>query len=165
MSYEQEILDSRKVADIFQLVKKIVQEYLRADQAGLMVGVSDLGSHGRGFLGAFYSLNANMIIINKRPLARLEQTNPAIYNFYLFHILLHEYIHSIGSYDELQTRQLVQEISRHYFGADHVVTQMATDMERFLPHLTYPSVGFQPPEEMDIDFVMGLDRSNTNYIN
>ena len=106
-----------------------------------------------------------MIIINKKPLARVMQTNPSIYNYYLFHIMLHEYIHSIGSLGEVQTRQLVYEISQHYFGNEHIVTQLATSIEKFMPDLTYPIAGFQPPTDINIDFIMGIDRKNTNYIN
>ncbi|MBI2658976.1 hypothetical protein HYX05_02630 [Candidatus Woesearchaeota archaeon] len=165
MNFEKELEKAKTFSDIFEIAKDIVREFLGAEQAGLMVGVTDLGSHSQGFIGAFYSLNSNMIIINKKPLARILQTNPSLYNYYIFHVMLHEYVHSIGSYDELQTRQLVYEISRHYFGANHMVTQLASNMEKFMPNLTYPSHGFQPPQDINIEFVRGIDRKNTNYIN
>lgn len=165
MEYDKKIRNAKVFADIFEIVKEIVRDYLGADQAGLMVGVSDLGSFNNGFVGAFYSLNANMIVINKRPLARILQTSPSLYNHYLFHVMLHEYIHSIGSYDEEMTRQLVLEISSHYFGDSHIVTQLASGIEKFMPHLTYPDSSFQPPGDANIEFVKGIDRKNTNYIN
>ena len=165
MDYQERIESAKTIADIFEIVKEIIREYLGLEQAGLMVGLTDLGAHDRGFIGAFYSMASNMIIINKKPLARVMQTNPSIYNCYLFHIMLHEYIHSIGSFDEAQTRQLVYEISQHYFGDEHTVTQLATNIEKFMPNLTYPVAGFQPPEDINIDFVSGIDRNNTNYIN
>lgn len=165
MDYEEELRKAKTLADIFEIVKDIVTECLGTDQAGLMVGITDLGAHGQGFIGAFYSLSSNMIIINKRPLKRILQTNPSLYNYYLFHVILHEYVHSIGTYDESQTRQLVHEISEHYFGSNHVVTQLATNMEKFISHLTYPSQGFQLPEDISIEFVKGIDRKNINYIN
>ena len=165
MEHEKELKKAKTFADIFEIVKEIVREYIGAEQAGLIVGVTDLGIHNQGFIGAFYSLDANMIIINKKPLARILQTNPSLYNYYLFHVMLHEYVHSIGSYDEAQTRQLVHEISEHYFGNNHVVTQLASNIEKFLPHLTYPVQGFQPPQDINIEFVKGIDRKNTNYIN
>lgn len=165
MDYEKQLEKAKTFADIFEIVKEIVKEYLGTDQAGLMVGLSDLGSHGQGFIGAFYSLNANMIIINKRPLARISQTNPKLYNYYVLHVMLHEYVHSIGSYEEAQTRQLVYGISQHYFGENHVLTQLASNIEKFMPNLTYPSLGFQPPEDINIEFIKGIDRKNTDYIN
>jgi len=148
MDYEKELKKAKNFADIFEIAKEIVREYLGAEQAGLMVGVSDLGAFGSGFIGAFYSPESNIIIVNKRPLARILQTNPAIYNYYIFHVMLHEYVHSIGSYDEAMTRQLVLEISRHYFGSSHTVTQLSADISRFMPNLTYPVQGFQPPQDV-----------------
>ena len=165
MEYNKKIENAKSIADIFEIVKLMIRDYLGVDQAGLMVGITDLGSHAQGFVGAFYSLDANTIIINKRPLARLLQTNPSLYNCYLFHVMLHEYIHAIGSFDEDQTRQLVYEISNHYFGNNHLITQLATNMQRFMPDLTYPASGFQTPVDMNIDFITGIDRKNTNYIN
>jgi len=165
MDYEKELKKAKTFADIFEIVKGMVMKFLGAEQAGLLVGVTDLGAHNNGFIGAFYSLNANMIIINKKPLARILQTSPSIYNYYLFHVMLHEYIHSIGSYDEAQTRQLVHEISQHYFGKKHVVTQFASNIEKFIPNLTYPVQGFQPPQDINIEFVRGIDKKNTTYIN
>lgn len=165
MDHEKELKKARTFADIFEIAKDIVREFLGAEQAGLLVGVTDLGANSQGFIGAFYSLNANMIIINKRPLGRILQTNPALYNYYLFHVMLHEYVHSIGSFDETQARQLVYEMSQHYFGANHLVTQLASNIEKFMPSLTYPSHDFQPPQDINIEFVRGIDKKNTNYIN
>lgn len=165
MDYEKGIKDAKTIADIFEVVKEMVRGYLGLEQAGLMVGITDLGVHNQGFIGAFYSMDANTIIINKKPLARILQTSPRLYNYYLFHVMLHEYMHSIGSYDEAQTRQLVYEISSHYLGEGHLVTQLATNIEKFMPSLTYPTTGFQPPSDINIEFVKGIDRKNTNYIN
>jgi len=165
MDYEREIKKAKTIADIFEIIKEIVREYLGLEQAGLMVGLMDLSSFAQGFIGAFYSLEANTIVINKKPLARMLQTNPSLYNYYIFHIILHEYVHAIGSFDEATTKQLVYEISQHYFGNGHIVTQLTTNIEKFMPNLTYPNAGFQPPTGISIDFVMGIDRKNTNYIN
>mgnify|MGYP001604267883 CR=1 FL=1 len=83
MDYEKDIKKAKTFADIFEIVKDLVGEHLGLEQAGLLVGVTDLGSFEKGFIGAFYNMNANMIVINKRPLARIVQTNPALYNYYL----------------------------------------------------------------------------------
>ena len=163
MDYQQELKKAKTFADVFEIVKDMVMRFLGIEQAGLMVGVSDLGAYKNGFVGAFYSLNANMIIINKMPLARILQTNPSIYNYYLFHVMLHEYMHSIGSYDEAQTRQIVNEICQHYFGDGHIITQFSTNIEKFMPNLIYSHN--LPPEDINIEFVKGIDRKNINYIN
>jgi hypothetical protein len=164
MTYEKEIEKANTISDIFEIVKRIVREYLGHEQAGLMVGLTDLGAHQNGFIGAFYSLVSNMIILNKKPMIRILQTKPEYYNYYLFHVILHEYIHAIGSYDEKQTRQLVLEVSTHYFGDEHILTQFAAHIEKFIPHLSFPGYGYQLPEDLNIEFVRGIDKKNTDYI-
>jgi|SRR3989338_10191427 len=164
MDYEQELVKAKTISDIFDIVKDMVRKHIGLDQAGLMVGVTDLGGFKNGFIGAFYSLEANTIVINRMPLKRILQTNPTLYNFYLFHVILHEYVHSIGSFDEAQTRLLVREISEHHFGPTHIVTQLSTNIKKFMPNLTHDAQGIQPPQDASIEFVKGIDKKNINYI-
>lgn len=92
------------------------------------------------------------------------QTKPGLYRHYLFHVLLHEYLHSVGYLDEAEVRKMVHEVSSHYFGPGHVVTQLSTNLEKFLPNMTYPGAGFVPPENVSVEFVTGIDRKNLSYI-
>ena len=166
MGYEQKLLKAKTFADIFDIVKSMALDFLGVEQAGLLVGLTDLGSYGGSFVGAFYSLNANAIIINKRHLGSIRQMSPELYNPYLFHVMLHEYIHSLGVYDEIQVRQLVYEISRHFFGENHIATEIASDLDKFLPNLMHPSEEFESSVQgIGIEFLPGIDRKNTNYIN
>jgi len=162
VDYKKRLEKAKNFADIFDLVKKIVKEHLDTDQAGLLLGLSDLGNYGRSYLGAFYSFDANTIIINKRPLNKIQQTKPNLYNPYVFHVILHEYIHSLGVVDESQVRTLAYEISQKFFGKNHLTTQIAFDLEKFIPNLTFGN--FDPPEDMSIEFISGIDRDNTDYI-
>ncbi len=163
MDYKKSLEKAKSFADIFDLVKAAVKNCLGTDQAGLLLGLSDLGSYENAYLGAFYSFDANTIVINKRPLNKIKQTNPGLYNSYVFHVLLHEYIHSIGIAEEHEVRQLVYEITEKYFGKNHLATQMAFDLERFIPNMTFEN-NFEPPEDLSIEFISGIDRDNTNYI-
>ncbi|MBL7055788.1 hypothetical protein ISS07_02650 [Candidatus Woesearchaeota archaeon] len=163
MPYKNSLEKAKNFADIFHIVKKIAKNYLGKDQAGLLVGLSDLGVHGHAFLGAFYSLDANAIIINKRPLDNIKENKPSLHNSYVFHIILHEYLHSLGLFEEEEVRLLAYEITKEYLGQNHLATQMALDMGKFLPNLTLGE-GFEAPEDINIEFLHGIDRDNTNYI-
>lgn len=164
MEIDERIANTRNFSQIFDLVKEVVMDHTGLEQAGLMVGVADLGMATNGFVGAFYSLNANTIVINKRPIESLLKRNPDIFKYYLFHLLLHEYVHSIGVYDEQMTRQLVYEICNAYFGGEHILTELSTGMEKFLPNFIYPGADFNPPV-FDLQYLPGIDRKNTSYIN
>ena len=163
VNYKTSLEKAKDFADIFEIVKKSVQNYLGMDQAGLLLGLSDLGSYGHAYLGAFYSLDANTIVINKRPLNIIRKTKPNLYNPYIFHVLLHEYMHSLGIFEEDQIRMLVYEITKKHFGKNHLATQIALDLEKFIPDLTLGDK-FETSQDMNIEFISGIDKSNTNYI-
>ncbi len=161
---ENKIRNAQTIGELFSLMKRMVQRYLGKEQAGLLVGLSDLGVSPEGFVGAFYSPGSNIIVLNKSALSNLMQTNRGMYNFYIFHLLLHEYVHAIGVYDEQMAQQLVLEISRQHFGDNHILTELAMGLERFLPNFIYPSSETLPALG-SIEFVLGIDRENTGYIN
>ena len=163
MDYKQSLQKAKDFGDIFHLVKEAVREYAGADHAGILLGLCDLGLYENAYLGAFYSFDANTIVINKRPLNKLKRINPKLYNPYLFHLLLHEYIHSLGVLEEEEVRMLVYEMTKRYFGKNHAATKIALDVGKFMPHLTFGE-GFEPPEDLGIEFVSGIDRKNTDYI-
>jgi len=163
VDYKKSLQTAKNFPDVFDLVKKIVKNYLNTDQAGLLLGLSDLGAYGNAYLGAFYSFDANTIVINKRPLNKIKQTRPNLYNPYIFHVLLHEYVHSLGVVEEEQVKQLVYDITLKYFGKNHLATQIAFNLEKFIPNLTFGD-NFEPPEDMSIEFISGIDRDNTDYI-
>jgi hypothetical protein len=151
------------MAELFEVVKKAVRAALKRERAGLMLALADLGNHPQGFLGAFHYMGSNYIVVNRNPLRRIKEANPAWYNPYAFHVLLHEYIHSLGVFDEAETRRLSYEVSREVFGDAHVATQMARDITPFMPGLVYPEVGWQPENlVLDIDRTFGT--SDTSYI-
>jgi len=162
VNYKKSLEKARSLSDIFDLVKKVVKGYLNADQAGLLLGLSDLGSYGQSYLGAFYSFDTNTIVINKRPLNKIKQTKPSLYNPYIFHVVLHEYIHSLGILEEKEVRTLAYEITQKYFGKNHLATQIAFNLEKFIPNLTFGN--FEAPQDISIEFISGIDRDNTDYI-
>ena len=158
-----ELQKARSLADIFEVVKCAVLESEKKSRGGLMLGLADLGNHPRGWMGAFYPVGTNIIVMNRIPLIRIKETNPDLYKPYTFHVLLHEYIHSLGWLDEDATRAKVYEISKAVFGNDHIVTKMAKDTTPFFPSLVYPNVAWQP-EDLNIELVEDFDRSSVCYI-
>jgi len=114
----------------------------------------------------YYPASSNIIVMNKTPLRRIIDTNPKLFDPYVFHVLLHEYIHSLGFLDERTTELKTYEISKEHFGEDHIITQLSTNMRKFFPNLVYPVYGWLPSRNVPtIEIVHGFDRSNTsNYI-
>ena len=147
----------------FEEVKDVVKKSEKRSRAGLMLGLQELGSSMNGFIGAYFPVSSNIIVINKTPLRRIIDTNPNLIKPYGFHVLLHEYIHSLGFLDEQITRQKTYEISRQHFGDEHIVTQLSTNMAKFFPNLVYPIYGWMPPKTYPpIEIIQGFDRSSTD---
>jgi hypothetical protein len=128
-----------------------------------MLGIAELGGRPEGWVGGFYPLATNIIVMNKGPMNRIKREQPHLYNSYCFHILLHEYIHTVGYTDEAMTRRKTLEISANLFGREHDVTKMAADLSQYFPHMTY-IVPQEQPQDLDLELVKGFDRSCASYI-
>ncbi|MFH1322732.1 MAG: hypothetical protein ABIH80_02720 [Methanobacteriota archaeon] len=157
-------LDTAKtLADIFEVVKAAVWESRRKSRGGLMLGLANLGNHLQGFFGAFYPVGSNVIVMNNIPLERIKETRPEIYKPYIFHVLLHEYLHTLGYLDESGVRKMVLEITIDVFGKEHLATGIAADTQHFFHNLVYPGVAWQP-DDMRMELVPGFDRGSAGYI-
>ncbi len=139
--------NAKNVKDIFEVVKDAVNLTLNESRAGLDLGMIDLGNGPKQLLSAYYPIGSNIIVLNKTPLKRVTETNPDLMKPYVFVVLLHEYIHSLGYLDEATARKLTHDITKSIFNgsgktdaqsASSIVTEMAEDMTKFFPFLLYP---------------------------
>lgn len=154
---------AKTLADIFEVVKAAVLKSIGKSRGGLMLGIANLGNHPEGVLGGFFTVGSNVIVMNKIPLQRITETRPELYKPYAFHILLHEYIHSLGYLDEGITRSKVYQITRDALGEDHLATKIADDTNEFMKDLIYPDAAWRADDtrmELEKDF----DRSSVSYI-
>ena len=163
MDFSAKLDQARTLADVFELVKRAVEAVLGRTRAGLMLAMADLGNHPQGFLGAFYPVATNVIVMNKVPLLRIQETNPQLYKPYAFYVLLHEYLHSVGFVDERVCREQAHRVLETLFGIDHLVTQISADTARFFPNLVFPDAAWQP-SQLALEFVPGFDRGSASYI-
>lgn len=155
--------NAKTLADIFEVVKLSVQQSIHKSRGGLMLGLADLGNHPAGFLGAFFPVGANIIVMNKVPLQRIKNTRPELYKPYAFHVLLHEYLHTLGYLDEADVRRRAHEVTSVCLGAEHLATKIAANVNAFFPNLVYPAAAWRP-KEFQLELVQGFDRSSASYI-
>ena len=163
MDFPKLLAGTRTLADIFEVVKRAVERDVGYARGGLMLALADLGNHPHGFIGAFYPIATNVIVMNKVPLTRVKETSPDLWRPYAFHVLLHEYLHSVGYVDERQCRQKVYDLSLALFGEQHVVTGIATDVSRFFPPPVHPGVPARPAA-VGIEPLDGFDGGNAGYV-
>ncbi len=147
--------------EIFEVVKEAVRSSLGMSRAGLMLGLADLGGGPMHMVGGLYPSATNIIVMNRAPMALLANDRE-LYRSYCFHILLHEYLHSLGFMDETEVRRRTYRISRATLGDGHTATLMAMDLSRFLPKVSYGAPK-DADGELDIELVSDFDRSNCRY--
>ena len=75
-----------------------------------MLGLTELQADQKKLIGGFHPLGSNFIIINKAPLRKIMEKNKKLYQPYVFHMLLREYMHSFGIMDETLLKQNVKKI-------------------------------------------------------
>ena len=131
-----------------------------------MLGLANLGMKRGYFIGAFYPIGSNIIVMNKAPLeVALKSTDKRVFNAYCFHLLLHEYLHSLGYANEEDVRELTHEVCRLALGNDNPATIMAEKgIGAYFPKVTYFSQKFPLPRNLRIEIVRDFDRSSVGYI-
>lgn len=157
------LASAKGIAEVFEAVKEAVRRVLGKERAGLMVVTQEIGNSPGGFLGAYFVVGANAIVVNQTPLRRIKETEPTLYIPWLFGVLLHEYLHSLGILDEEQVRKATNEVATAVLGPDHPATRMAANPMEFIGNLAWPHVAWAP-DEASFEIVKGIDRDATSYI-
>ena len=154
------------LAEIFELVKQVVKAFLNKHRGGLMLGLADLGLGRGNFVGAFHLFGSNLIVLNRTPLKTvLQAVDKKVFNAYCFHLLLHEYLHSLGYIQEVEVKRLTHELCRSALGEKHPATLMAKrGVTYYFPKVTYFTTQTKLPRDLQIELIKDFDRSSIGYI-
>lgn len=155
---------SESFPDLFEVIKRLVEDKLGSHRGGLMLGITDLGMGPNGFIGAFFMLGSNAIVINRQPLNLVKNRTPELHKAYMFYLLLHEYLHASGIIDESETWHTAAGLSLEVFGEAHPVTRIAENFSKIFRDIVQPAFGYMPPEDATIELIPGFDRSSVTYI-
>ncbi len=145
---------------IFQMVKEATEKATGMHRAGLTLVLGDLSND----VGAYHEMGSNAIVMNRNILKLVENLSKtrSKRNSYVFMILLHEYLHSLGYANDREVRLLSKEIISQFLGDDHVAGEMAVrPLNQFFPDLK-EFQGFRDKE--DYQTVRRFDSSSTPYI-
>jgi hypothetical protein len=163
---------ARDYTELFRIVKQLVERHLRKSRAGIMLGLAPLGLSPSGFFGGYFVLGSNAIVLNRDVLNYVKLKEPDWHNAYAFHVLLHEYLHTLGYLSEDEVRPIAHEISVAALGAQHPATRIAAAMvpgetgetPAFFRELVFPKFGYAPARRPQIEIVKGFDPDATSYI-
>lgn len=146
--------------EIFDMVKSATEEDLGRHRAGLTLVLGDIPNN----VGAYHEVGSNAIVMNRNLLRIVEKlsTSDVRKNSYVFMILLHEYLHSLGFEDDRQVRNLSKRITNRFLGNGHPAAEMAVrPLDQFFPDLP-KYVGFR--DKGNFETVRRFDSSSTPYI-
>lgn len=159
-AFENTSLDSELNYDkIFSIVKKNVRKHLGKERSGLGLALADLPST----LGAYWQVGGNYIVMNENLVNAMMRISKSVteFNSYVYVILTHEYLHSLGYIDENDARNVTAEVVKAAFGTEHHAYRMSSgDLWRIYPTLKYVPSG----NGTDFRIVGTFDSSSTSYI-
>ena len=145
---------------IYRVVRGAVRQVLGVERPGLGLGLSNLPP----YVGAYWQVTGNLIVLNEGLVQamRANATSPLEYNSFVYVILAHEYLHSLGYLDEGAVRRVTARVTRAAFGPDHPATRMAEgDLWRLYPFLAFSPGG----DGQRLKVVSRFDLASTqNYI-
>ncbi|NHJ23211.1 MAG: hypothetical protein EAX89_01450 [Candidatus Lokiarchaeota archaeon] len=158
-----------ELPEIFKQVKKDVRKVLgrNVHRAGLSLGLVEMGMFQGGFIGGMHFAPGTDIVMNKTPLKIILSSQPyEVVWAYVYHILLHEYIHSLGIINEHICREKTLEVSKEIFKeADHPAIILAEKgIGFFIPNL---KITYIPPEMRPdgllIEYISNFDQDSMTY--
>jgi len=158
MNFVDRLNECSDFSCIFELVKAAVEITINKRRVGLILGLSDLPH----YIGAFHQIGSNFIVMNKKLLKEvIRRGNKKLINSYIFHILLHEYIHSLGHMNEQETQILTHAISEKVLGSKHLATMIA----RYGIGSIFSRIKLEHYDGRigDIEIVEDFEKDNLNY--
>lgn len=152
---------------IFEKIKEDVRKVYGRHRAGLSLGLVEMGMNRGGFIGGMHFHPGTDIVMNKTPLKIILKEQPfEIVWAYTYHILLHEYIHSLGIIDEHQCRIVTLKISEEIFmDSNHPAINLAKNgIGTYFPNLNliYPPPDLKP-DGIPIEYVYEFDNQSYDY--
>lgn len=109
--------------EVWNIVKDSVASALHKRRSGMMLFLDDLPIQ----LGAYHPVGTNNIVLNRTliQIVQAAKESKTLINALIYNLLLHEYLHALGEYSELEVRRLVVEVAQKCFGKEHVASAIA----------------------------------------
>lgn len=157
----QQLKDANNYDKVFDLVKRSVEKSISRHRAGLTLILAEIPNH----IGAYFVGSGNIIVINKTILNTMRKLtkDKEEFNSFVFSILTHEYLHSLGFTEEQNVRPLVKRICEENFGADHMTCTIAS-RELFSIYPKLKDLGPGRTNNDDFEVINNFDKSSMSYI-
>ncbi len=157
-----------KIPDIFGKVKNDVRKVTGRHRAGLSLILAEMGKFRGGFIGGMHYYPGTEIRMNLSPLKVMFKKNKPYEMIwaYTYHILLHEYIHSLDTPDENACRAATLYISEQIFKNEN---HWAVKIAKYGIGIAFPELNIKIDdpdwhlEGTPTEFVDGFDKESQSY--
>ncbi len=146
--------------ELFELVKRVVESEIGRHRAGLALVLTDMPNT----VGAFHPVGSNSIVLNRALINAMNVVvkNEKEINSFVFMVLMHEYLHSLGYLNEIEVRRIAHRISKAALGPDHWTAKMAVgNWLEMYPQLSMVVQRLMPDSFERVD---KFDSSSMSYI-
>ena len=150
---------ARNYDELFEIVKRIVETQIGRHRAGLSLILQDMPN----VVGAYYPVGTNTIVVNRALIQAMRDLvmEHSEVNSFVFMVLMHEYLHSLGFLDELEVRKKCQRICANALGESHLTVTLATSNWLQI----HPELGFVGKRfSQSFEAVEKFDSSSTSYL-
>lgn len=147
-------------SEVWEIVKENVKDVLNQQRRGMMLFLDDMPLR----LGAYHPLGTNNIVLN-RALVQIVEANTKskkLLNAFVYTLLLHEYLHTLGYVQEAEVRPLVYKISKTCFGKEHITTRLA-ELGPWSLLQDLPLDALNAPKRV-MEIVKDFEKTNQRYI-
>jgi hypothetical protein len=121
--YRKRLENAGSYGKVWEIVKDAVEFSLHRRRSGMMLFLDDLSIQ----LGAYHPIGTNNIVLNRALVQVVEATieSKHVLNALIYNLLVHEYLHALGEYSEMEVRRLVVQITVKCFGEEHIAAVIA----------------------------------------
>jgi hypothetical protein len=122
-NYRTRLESAASYGEVWDIAKDSVGFSVHKRRAGMMLFLDDLPIQ----LGAYHPIGTNNIVLNRTLVQIVEATieSKRVVNALIYNLLVHEYLHALGEYSEVEVRRMVYEIAKKCFGEEYIVTEVA----------------------------------------
>ncbi len=122
-SFRSRLENAKSYGEVWDVVRDCVEFSLHKRRGGMMLFLDDLSIQ----LGAYHPIGTNNIVLNRALVEIVEAAvkSRRVVNALVFNLLLHEYLHALGEFSEVEVRRLVYKVAKECFGEDYVATFVA----------------------------------------
>jgi hypothetical protein len=121
--FRKSLEEANSYAEVWRIVKDTVECSLSKRRGSMMLFLDDLPLQ----LGAYHPIGTNNIVLNRTLVEIVEASisSKRVVNALVYNLLLHEYLHALDEYSEVQVRRMVIAVARRCFGEEHIATVVA----------------------------------------